>query len=96
MNSQASKLERRTVVDPVVMFDGENVFATKRSITSYSDVRDTAIGPVDFGWTMIGAPSLAVGETFTLDVTVNPPWWAFWRTPVVERRAFTVAASAYA
>lgn len=82
-----------TVVDPVVMLDGDRVYATQRTITTTHDIRETAFGPVDFGTVHWGPPVPALGETFTFDVDAKPPWWAFWRKPTKERREFVVTGA---
>jgi hypothetical protein len=31
-----------------------------------------------------------IGDIMTLDVTINPRWWQFWKEPRVERRQFII------
>ena len=37
------------------------------------------------------ATAMEVGDTFSMDVTVTPRWWQFWRKPTVETRHFVVS-----
>lgn len=56
------EVTRKEVVSPYAMFlDGKFLMATKHTVTSISDVRETAIGLVDFGHTVIG-PSMSATE----------------------------------
>lgn len=39
------------------------------------------------------ASDIKPGDKFSMDITKHPPWWAFWRKPITERKVFTVMAA---
>jgi len=92
-----NRVTEEWVNDLIVSFDGESVYATKRLVRRVEDIWDFGNGcTANFGSVYIGPAIPRLGETFTFDVEVKPPWWAFWRKPQTVRKDFRVCGEFFA